>query len=87
MKAYRIKYLPDGLYYCPSRLVKSPHHNFKIKSNLSKTGKIYTKKPCLEWCETIHHPDDQDQPGYFYRNCKIRKTSENEWEIEELQLP
>lgn len=47
--AYRLKHIPSGLYYTPSRdvVVRSPQTAcpagvpWRIKSNLSKTGKLY----------------------------------------------
>jgi len=38
MKAYRLKHLPTGLYFKPN----TAHRG---KNNLSKTGKLYSKKP------------------------------------------
>lgn len=43
--AYRLKHLPTGLYYTPSRdvVVRSLDgtQRWWVKSNLSKTGKLY----------------------------------------------
>lgn len=39
MKVYKIKHKPTGLFFTPS----------KGSGNLSKNGKIYPKKPRLEW--------------------------------------
>ena len=39
MKVYKIKHKPTGLFYTPS----------KGSGNLSINGKIYPKKPRLEW--------------------------------------
>ena len=39
MKVYKIKHKPTGLFFTPS----------KGHGNLSKNGKIYPKKPRLEW--------------------------------------
>lgn len=39
--AYRIKHNPTGMYCCPVRKVRNPAGSGFVKSNLSKTGKIY----------------------------------------------
>jgi hypothetical protein len=44
MKVYAIKHIPTGLYIVPSREVKNSKGKY-VKSNLSKTPKIKTKKP------------------------------------------
>jgi hypothetical protein len=52
MNTYRIKHLPTGLYYRPSRelYVKGNNPIGKyVKYNLSKVGKVYNKKPTLDW--------------------------------------
>ncbi len=44
MKLYKLKHLPTGLFYTPS----------KGSGNLSSTGKIYVNRiPNLKWCEVI----------------------------------
>ena len=43
MKVYKLLHKPTGLYFTPS----------KGSGNLSTVGKIYTKKPKLNWVETI----------------------------------
>ncbi len=43
---FRLKHIPTGLYYCPSRKIKV--EGWYIKSNLSKTGKIYAVRPSLK---------------------------------------
>jgi hypothetical protein len=54
---YRLKHLPTGLYFCPSRELKvkildHPDVQYRngiyIKSNLSTTGKSYIKKPSFK---------------------------------------
>jgi hypothetical protein len=42
MKVYKILHKPTGLYFTPSRGY----------GNFSKTGKIYTKPPRIEWAGT-----------------------------------
>lgn len=57
MKIYRLKYLPTGLYFCPSREVKvkisdgdqRQQAGVYVKSNLSGRGKTYLRKPSLTY--------------------------------------
>jgi hypothetical protein len=57
-KAQRLKHLPTGLYFIPSRMIEikikrndgievSTH----VKSNLSKTGKVYVRGATLKFLE------------------------------------
>ena len=59
MKVYRIKHLPTGLYYCPSRQVsvKPPTGGYSrwVKSNLSTKGKLYPRKPSLKNIDGIYN--------------------------------
>lgn len=48
MNVYRIKHLPTGLYFIPSRFINAPDGSY-AKSNLSKKGKTYLKKPSLKF--------------------------------------
>ena len=43
MKIYKLKHIPTGLYYIPSR----------GNGNLSIKGKIYSSKPKIEWGLTL----------------------------------
>lgn len=91
MKCYRMKHIPTGLYYCRSRKVryklgKNPACE-RVKSNLSKEGKIYTKKPTFAWIggnfySHLHEISD-DQYGRVHKNPLV-KFVESEWEIEEV---
>jgi len=48
MKFYRVKHVPTGLYYCPSRNVRVTNNEGRrvgVRSNLSKKGKVYDKDP------------------------------------------
>jgi hypothetical protein len=87
MKVYKLKHIPTGLFYTPSR----------GSGNLSTKGKIYQNKPSLDWCQTIrikrsythtsklsklvteHFKLDGD--GYIDRYFK---TDIKDWEIIEL---
>jgi len=43
MEVYKLKHIPTGLFYTPSRGA----------GNLSVTGKVYSTKPQLKWTSTI----------------------------------
>ncbi len=91
MKLYKMKHLPTGLYYTPS----------KGRGNLSKKGKIYVGiKPRYEWCKqlrivlwSLRNSDskmNQTIRNYFnitdtspYIN-KYFQTQESDWLIEEI---
>ena len=58
MKCYRFKHIPTGMYYRPSRgdvqiKINNPDGTIKVrtrvKTNLSKKGKIYPKPPSWSW--------------------------------------
>jgi hypothetical protein len=58
---YKIKHIRTGLYYCPTRVVQSMDkiagtsyldklpRKRRVKSNLSKKGKIYQTVPSVSW--------------------------------------
>jgi len=48
MVAYRIRHIPTGLFFAPSRLVKAPDGEYE-KSNFSKKGKAYMRRPSLNY--------------------------------------
>ncbi|MFW6247250.1 MAG: hypothetical protein ACOC22_03715 [bacterium] len=90
MKVFKLKHIPTGLFYTPS----------KGSGNLSKTGKIYSKKPDVKWAlvlrikifsfkqkPTNHHKTIVDYFGLDWRNGSIDtyvKTNYEDWEIVEL---
>lgn len=87
---YRIRHKPTGMYFCPSREIKVKLLNSRgetetryVKSNLSKTGKTYLRKPTLK----------QIGRGYYthlithlrelkYYNSLLVPRIDSEWEIE-----
>ena len=90
MNVFKLKHKPTGLFYTPS----------KGNVNLSKTGKIYAKKPKIEWALTLrikiyswkkyptnHHKTIVDYFGLDWKNGSIDtyvKTNYEDWEIVEL---
>lgn len=90
-KLYKLKHIPTGLFFTPS----------KGSGNLSKTGKIYINRiPDLKWVETIrvkfyndrinkhtkamieHFGIDSSKITYSFDN--YFKTSPDHWEVIEL---
>jgi hypothetical protein len=73
--AYRIKHIPTGLFYCPYRMVKANFSDYQTKTNLSKVGKIYPKKPTLKFIGE----------GYYshFSPHTLVPFVETEWEIVE----
>ena len=87
---YRIKHLPSGFYFCPSReiqvkLANDTRPSRYVKSNLSKPGKTYLKKPSLSYLgggvysHLIQHINQLDRYGNH-----VIKVNPDEWEIEEI---
>ena len=77
MELWRLKHIPTGLYFKPSK--------HRSKSNLSKKGKVYTSKPTIKWCGRVyHHPDDM--PRHSIGHCPTRKVIESEWEAEKVEV-
>lgn len=81
MKCFRIKHIPTGWYYCPSRKIKSTKKNERgysdrVNSNLSEKGKIYSSYPSLDWMgHSIYN---------HMNNGRLEHTEESDWEIEEI---
>jgi len=93
---YRIKHLPTGMYFCPSREVKikltdgSPYHQggFYVKSNLSKTGKTYLKRPSIKnvgSCYYSHLITSIRELSNGLSNYAMLPVVEGEWIIEEIR--
>lgn len=93
---YRIKHLPSGMYFCPSRNVKVrlgdeypyyAEHGRRIKSNLSKDGKIYARKPNIKQIGThyyTHLITSTKQLMQGACNYCMLPVLEQEWIIEEI---
>lgn len=73
MTFYKIRHKPTGLFFKPSR--------HRSKTNLSKKGKIYERKPSMGWLGfTYHHPAPGTRDGY-----ESRRVEPGEWEIVEYK--
>ena len=70
-KFFKIRHKPTGLFFKPAT----------NKSNLSKVGKAYSKKPSLSflWGKVYTGERDESKP-YGYRNVTM-EVIPSEWEI------
>lgn len=96
MKAYRMKHLPTGLYLCPCREVKIKLDNGStgfVKTNLSKTGKLYATRPTVKWLGESYYNHDllrrhMNTIGassvYTTTRSKVFPVIADEWKIEEV---
>ena len=72
MTIYRLKHLPSGKYFTPSRYLTNGEGDY-VKDNLSKKGKVYTRKPSMNFI------------GFrFYMMGELVVYKPEEWIIEEL---
>lgn len=89
MIVYRIKHLCTGLYFKPS---------IGTANNLSKHGKLYTRKPSLSYTSTIKlitRPNYNKSINKIIGNCfgidttiyqsKTFRTELKDWIIEEVK--
>lgn len=86
MKIWKILHKPSGLWFCPSRTIKV--HDVYVKSNLSKTGKVYTKRPSLNYLGggVYSHLIPQNQiQNFSVWNSFFQPLIPSEWEIVEIQ--
>jgi hypothetical protein len=89
MKVYRVRHIPSGLYYCPSREVyvkdKELERPRYMKTNLSKTGKLYSRKPSLKVllnsCVYVHL---RELSTNIWRNQYVMPVKVEDWIIEEV---
>lgn len=95
---YRIKHIPTGMYFCPSRTIKVrlPDDSTiyqkigrRIKSNLSKDGKTYTRRPSLKQIGSNYYTHDgissvKDLDHGIVGEYRMLPVIENEWTIEEI---
>lgn len=92
---YRILHVPTGMYFCPSRdirvkLADLPSYygsgTIAVKSNLSKTGKTYLKRPTIKqigksYYTHLFNSARDMAPGTHY--C-VRAVLADEWVVEEV---
>ena len=78
MKIYKVKHIPTGLFYKPSK--------YPSKSNLSKTGKVYHTKPSLQYWLSFSHGLAYNHPTKDYPGYKTTATRLEDWEIIEGEI-
>jgi hypothetical protein len=80
MKYYKIRHIPTGWFFKPSK-----HGS---KSNISKKGKVYQTKPSLKYLgDVYHHPAKTDESvSRAYAGYENRKVRLDEWEIVEFEV-
>ena len=85
MVVYKIRHKETGLFFCPSRKIKAANGRY-VKSNLSKTGKIYHNMPSLAWCQHYRshfHIQPYKESTHYYKSrifhCQDDPTKD--WEI------
>lgn len=91
-KLYKIKHVPTGLYFCPSRKLKvllttlTNHREITlmVKSNLSKTGKVYAKKPSIKLIGSKIYTHYVSSENELRNGCKVITVSPTDWIIEEI---
>ena len=93
---YKLLHKPTGLYFCPSREIKGTWISSEdgrkfinyVKSNLSKTGKVYQNRPSLKYIgeRFWNHLDVQpaSTSSYPWLVSRLNTFIENEWEIVEI---
>lgn len=82
MKFYKIRHMPTGLFYQP---VKGRFD--AEKTNLSKNGKVYHKKPTLKHISHhICHSVKDESVEYWKRRSYQIKFVKSEWEIIEFTV-
>lgn len=87
IKAWKIKHLPTGLFFCPSRRISIRFRDgseMYVKSNLSKTGKTYIKQPTLKHLSAgiYNHLKEGDWNYLTFRHQYIfEEFKEEDWEI------
>lgn len=92
---YRIKHVISGMYFCPSREIKVKlmdgstyqQNGCYVKSNLSKSGKTYLRKPSLKQIGShyyTHLITSVRQLNTGSGKYCMLPVMENEWIIEEI---
>ena len=95
---FRMKHIPTGLYYCPSREVQAPdptgvcegRRRPEVKSNLSKIGKIYGRRPTLKYIGTPGFSSHigsviKNNGGWITAEPSHHVFVESDWIIEEVK--
>lgn len=75
MKFYKIRHIPTGLFYQPTK----GHFSWE-KTNLSENGKVYTKKPSLKHINQGYNVIHKIKE-YPYKRSEFKRFDSSEWEI------
>lgn len=92
---YRIRHVPTGMYFCPSREIRVKLSDMPsyygggvlyVKSNLSKAGKTYLKRPTIRQIGKYYYTHLISSFKEIHRsnNYCMLPVLENEWVIEEI---
>ena len=75
---FKLRHIPSGLFYKPSK-----HGS---KSNLSKDGKVYQKKPPKVGFDGTWAPNPDRKPGEYGKpECVLVPCRREDWEIVEFR--
>lgn len=82
MIEYRIKHNGTGMYYCPLRTIPISMGDRKgaVKTNLSRNGKLYNKKPTLASLGKTFFNHMASREGQSVSQA----IKESDWTIEEM---
>lgn len=79
---YKLKHIPTGLFFKPSK--------HRSKWNLSKDGKTYNKKPSAKMCgveKSYNHPiTEKSARVRYWENFQIRRCTPDDWEVVEFKV-
>ena len=89
---WRIKHIPTGFYFMPSRSVRpqfadgvpmNQRHTMTVKSNLGKSGKTYLRRPSLRYVGNSFY-SHFIEPGdrVTVHRDKVVPFSEADWTVE-----
>ena len=79
MKFYKIRHVPTGMYYQPTKGCGSD------KTNLSKNGKVYQTKPSLKHLDHGYRRIIKGETRYQNKSIRLPFVK-SEWEIVEFEV-
>jgi hypothetical protein len=91
MKPFRLKHKLTGLYYIPLRDICVKHEEYggrRVKSNLSKKGKIYFTDPRKHIGGFSNHTRltwIKSHCNWYYAKPTTEPFIESEWELEFIE--
>jgi hypothetical protein len=82
---YRIKHVPSGRYFIPSRHIIDPAKAYNhVKSNLSKTGKVYHRKPTMPKGTIYDTSKPKRTDARYSEESYLYPVVATEWVLEEI---